>query len=44
MAERINPWGYLKRRLAEYEHPPSGIQELWKRIEEEWEKIPVKEC
>ena len=28
----LNPiehlWGYLKRRLAEHEHPPSGIHEL----------------
>ena len=44
----LNPiehlWGYLKSMLAEYEHPSSGIQELWKRIEEEWEKISVEEC
>src|ERR1700761_241542 len=30
----LNPiehfWGYLKRRLAEHENPPSGIHELWK--------------
>jgi hypothetical protein len=29
----LNPiehlWGYLKRRLAEYEHSPKGIFELW---------------
>ena len=37
-------WGYLKRRLAEYEHPPNGIHELWERIQEEWEKIPAEEC
>ena len=36
-------WSYLKRRLAEYEHPPNGIHELWERIQEEWEKIPAEE-
>ena len=44
----LNPiehsWGYLKRRLAEYEHPPNGILELWERIQVEWDKIPVEEC
>jgi hypothetical protein len=44
----LNPiehlWGYLKRRLAEHEHPPSGIHELWERTEVEWEKISVAEC
>ena len=37
-------WGYLKRRLAEHEHSPSGILELWERIQEEWDRIPVEEC
>jgi transposase len=37
-------WGHLKRRLAEHEHPPNGIHELWDRVQEEWERIPVKEC
>ena len=36
--------GYLKRRLAEYEHPSNGIHELWERIQEKWEKIPAEEC
>jgi transposase len=44
----LNPiehlWGYLKRRLAEYEHPPKGMEELWRRIEEEWNKIPAEVC
>ena len=44
----LNPiehlWGYLKRRLAEYEHPPKGILELWERIQVVWEGIPVEEC
>src|SRR3981189_3917696 len=33
-----------KRRLAGYEQPPKGIQELWRRIEEEWGKIPAEVC
>jgi len=44
----LNPiehlWAHLKRRLAEYEYPPKGILELWARIEEEWDKIPVEVC
>ena len=44
----LNPiehlWGFLKKRLAEHEHPPSGIHELWERIQVEWEKIPAEDC
>ena len=44
----LNPiehlWGHLKRRLAGYEQPPKGIQELWRRIEEEWGKIAAEVC
>jgi DDE superfamily endonuclease len=44
----LNPiehlWGVLKRRLARHEHPPSGIHELWERIEDDWEAIPAEEC
>ena len=44
----LNPiehlWGYLKRRLAEYEHHTKGIEESWRRIEEEWNKIPADVC
>jgi len=44
----LNPiehvWGYLKRRLGEYERPPTGMIELWDRIQVEWEKIPVSFC
>jgi len=44
----LNPiehlWGYLKRRLAECEHHPKGMEELWRRIEEEWNKIPAEVC
>ena len=44
----LNPiehlWWYLKRRLDEYEHPPTSLAELWSRCEAEWEKIPAEEC
>ena len=42
----LNPiehvWVILKRRLiSEYEEPPSGIIELWERIQEQWHQISV---
>jgi transposase len=41
----LNPiehlWHYLKKRLAEYEVPPRSIQELWERVQKEWDKIPA---
>ena len=44
----LNPiehlWHYLKRRLMEYEDQAGGINELWRRTEVEWEKIPKEEC
>jgi hypothetical protein len=27
--------------LAEYEVPPRSIQELWERVQKEWDKIPA---
>ena len=44
----VNPiehlWDHLKQRLQEYDEPPKGVLELWKRIEVEWEKIPAEVC
>ncbi|KIK99763.1 hypothetical protein PAXRUDRAFT_131353 [Paxillus rubicundulus Ve08.2h10] len=52
----LNPmkhtWGYLKRRLAEhehleqqyYQHPPNGMEQLWERIEVDWNKVPASVC
>ncbi|KIK24212.1 hypothetical protein PISMIDRAFT_98857 [Pisolithus microcarpus 441] len=44
----LNPiddfWGCLKRRLAQHENPPSGIHDLWERVQVEWEGIPAEEC
>jgi hypothetical protein len=34
----------LKRQLAKYEEGPNSIHELWKRVEAEWEKIPLEIC
>jgi transposase len=39
----LNPiehlWVHLKRQLAAYSTPPSGINELWERTQREWEAI-----
>ena len=37
-------WLHLKRKLADYEGPPKGIEELWRRTQEEWNKIPAEVC
>ena len=44
----LNPiehlWDHLKRKLGEYESPPSGILQLWECVEEEWNKIEAAVC
>ena len=44
----LNPiehlWYHLKRRLGEYENAPGGMQELWKRVKVEWDKIEADTC
>lgn len=44
----LNPiehlWDHLKRRLNSYEESPKGINELWVRVEKEWESIPKQTC
>ena len=36
----LNTFGVIsKNRLKEYDHPPSGILELWERVGREWNKI-----
>jgi transposase len=44
----LNPiehlWSHLKRRLGEYQVPPSGMLELWGRVEMEWDRIPPSVC
>ena len=47
-SENINPiehlWWHLKRRLAEYEVAPRGVEELWEHCQIEWENIPKEVC
>jgi len=44
----LNPiehlWCQIKKQLAGYETPPSGMLELWERIEKEWDAIPSSVC
>jgi len=44
----LNPiehlWDVLKRKLATYETPPSGMLELWERVEAEWNKVTEADC
>src|SRR3954464_8560332 len=44
----LNPtehlWTHLKKKLAEYENPPSGILELWERAEMEWNEMGKEVC
>lgn len=44
----LNPiehlWHHLKRMLATYETFPSSIAELWERVQDEWNKIPLQTC
>ena len=37
-------WWHLKKKLDEYEIPPSSQHQLWERCEAEWEKIPKEVC
>lgn len=42
----LNPiehvWAYIKRRLNRYKTPPKDMDELWRRMEEIWAKLPRK--
>jgi hypothetical protein len=44
----LNPiehlWDIVKRKLGAFETPPEGIMELWERIQDVWNEIPVAEC
>ena len=44
----LNPiehlWHYLKSKVREYNEPPRGEEEHWRRIEEQWNKIPKEKC
>ena len=44
----LNPiehlWHYLKKKLGEYEVPPTSIHVLWERVQKEWNEIPAAVC
>ncbi len=44
----LNPiehlWDHLKKKLGGYDKAPSGMIELWERVEEVWEKIDTEVC
>jgi hypothetical protein len=35
-------WGHLKRKLADCDRAPKGINELWERAAVEWDAIPLE--
>ena len=37
-------WNGLKRKLGEYDTPPKGEGEHWRRVEKEWNEIPDSVC
>jgi hypothetical protein len=44
----LNPiehlWDHLKRRLSRYEQVRTSMDELWQRVQTEWDNIPAKVC
>ena len=44
----LNPiehlWHHLKSQLQQYDTPPKGVHQLWKRVEKEWNKISPEVC
>jgi transposase len=44
----LNPiehlWAWLKIRLNQYEHAPSGMLELWDRMQDAWNEFGSEEC
>ena len=44
----LNPietlWHHLKQQLAAYEEEPKSMAELWERVQENWNRIPVSVC
>lgn len=35
-----NLWSIVKRRLGQYQSAPSNFDDLWRRVEQEWNNIP----
>ena len=46
--QTLNPiehlWDHLKRQLRKYDTSPHGVHELWNRLVEEWNEIPLEVC
>jgi transposase len=44
----LNPiehtWNHLKKCLSGYPSAPTGVHQLWERVEEQWGEISVEEC
>jgi transposase len=44
----LNPiemlWAIVKRRLNEFEEPPSGMNELWERVQQIWDEVSSETC
>lgn len=44
----LNPiehlWEHLKRRLSAYDSAPTGVHQLWDRVQHEWELITAEDC
>ena len=44
----LNPiehlWQHLKQQLTAYEEEPKSMTELWERVQETWNRIPVSVC
>jgi hypothetical protein len=44
----LNPiehlWAHLKRQLADYDEAPVSMNDLWLRVEAEWDKIKKETC
>ena len=44
----LNPiehlWAHLKRKLAIHREAPKDVEELWERVEAEWNNIPTDIC
>lgn len=37
-------WVHVKNELKKYDSPPSGVHQLWERVEKVWEAITPKVC
>ena len=37
-------WVHVKKELKKYDSPPSGVLELWKRVQKVWNDIPASVC